>query len=301
MKKLTLLLFIMTICINITALKIGEKEYSLEELKKFEQKDVKTSYEKRGELRKNTWTGIPVQNLLEKTNLWSENSEYVFQSADNYLVRLYSEQLPVDKAIIALKKDGEELDEEHVRLIVKDMRDMFWIRGLATISRTEPNEIIPPEYVFNAVNFIKVYEFNNDPGRFKEKTGYKLSDFLSKAFPRVEGEFTVFGKDGVNHTLDFDQFLTSARVLKEDNSFSLKSEDIPGGMWIKNLICIIKDDRAVFFANNFNDVRQILSNLFAQKNLVYKSYLNIDNEEKKLIKSEEAESWEKALMFQHLQ
>ncbi len=282
---------------NIAALKVGSKEYSLEALKKLDQQKVKTEYEKRGELRKNTWSGIPVKLLLKESDIWKDNSEFVFQSADNYLVRLNSEDLPSDKAIIALTKDGEELDEEHIRLIVKDMRDMFWIRGIAKISRTEPNEIQLPEYVFNGENFIKIYNFDNDPGKFKNDEGYKLADFLNKAFPSTEGEFTIFGKDGVNHTLDFDQFLKNARILKDEKSFSLKSEDMPGGMWIKNLICVFRNNRVIFFTTNYEEVESVFAKIFDNKKLEYKIYMNLENSEINIDKGEEAELWKNALLF----
>ncbi len=301
MKKLIILLIAMIFIININALKVGEKEFSIEELRKFKQQQVKTEYQKRGELRKNTWEGVSVKLLLEEADLWKPNTELVFQSADNYLVRLSSENLPEDKAIIALVKDGVNLDNEHIRLIVKDMRDMFWIRGVAHIYRTEPNKINYPEYVYNGVNFISVYNFNNVPGKFKNAEGYKLSDFLNKAFPATEGEFTIYGKDGVNHTLDFEQFLENAKVLKDENSFSLKSVDMPGGMWVKNLICVFKDNRAVFFTDDFKEVNTVLKNVFSDKKINYKFYMSTENKENSIEKGKETKLWKSALLFRHLQ
>ncbi|MCF7794495.1 MAG: molybdopterin-dependent oxidoreductase [Candidatus Cloacimonetes bacterium] len=252
--KFKIIFFLLLITFSLSSITLidGKKshEISLEQLKTFQQKKMETHREKNGKVKVEKWTGVALLNILQEFQI-TDYDQLRFTSEDNYQVRLTKTEIEDYKPIIALKKNGKPLNEDKIRLIVPQIRDMFWIQGIAEITTEQLNEMPLPYTIFTAESILKEMELIADPTPFKDMSGYFFIDFVDDVFPMLRGEFLLISSDGVSHKLDFDKYLKNAVLIFDAGKYNLQSPDMPGGMWIKNLAYIQMFDRVIFFRDQF--------------------------------------------------
>jgi len=160
-------------------------------------------------------------------------------------------------SILALERNNKILDADQIRLVVPHMRDMFWIQGISNI-RTETIANIPfPHTIYFAEPIIQNTQIKTELPPFVEVTGYTFPEIMVQAFPFLKDEVLVVGKDGVKHNLNFAKYLKNAVLIKTNDSYDLRSPDMPAGMWIKDIAYIQIFDIAVVFKDHFESLSHV--------------------------------------------
>jgi len=129
-------------------------EYELKNFEQFESVEIHTFREKKSEKITENWKGIALIQILDKFNI-KDYRELKFLSSDKYLIRLQKEDIINFNPIIAIFRNGEKLPEDKLRLIVPEMRDMFWIQNLERIEAVTNTDTSLPQTIFVAENILK--------------------------------------------------------------------------------------------------------------------------------------------------
>ena len=257
MKKL-MFFFVLIVFVKLSSITIIHKnnEYDLKSFEQFELVEIKTIREKKSEKITENWQRIALIKILNKFQI-EDYQELKFLSTDNYLIRLKREDIINFNPIIAIYRNGEKLPEDKLRLIVPEMRDMFWIQNLERIEAVINTDTSLPQTIFVAENILKNKPLRTNLKPFINVIGFKFYDLVSDIFPILHNEFLLIGKDGIRHKLDYEIYLKDAVLVLEDGNYDLKSPAMPAGMWIKNLSYIQTDDRAILFLQKFESWTEI--------------------------------------------
>ena len=259
MKKVFILIGItIMICSNLFAFEIINNDQivkiSLEEIKSHEMITLNTERNKGGVIKNDEWRGADLISILEENNI-TDFDLLKFHSSDNYMVRISKEQLTKHKPILAIFRNNEELDEKSLRLVAKDLRDMFWIQGITKIKTESAFSQKFPHTIFFAEEVLKNTQMRNLLP-FKNAKGYTFSKLVNGIFPKNK-EFYVIGRDGVSHTLEFENYLSQAVLIYDEGKYHMKSVQMPAGMWVNDIAAIIVDSKAIIFNNQFDNIQQI--------------------------------------------
>ncbi|MDO9576550.1 MAG: molybdopterin-dependent oxidoreductase [Candidatus Cloacimonadales bacterium] len=257
--KLTIIILLITCSLASFNIIDGERtvEISLEKLQSCQQTGMETHREKNAKLIDDEWLGVSLKALLAEFQI-ADFDQLKFTSADNYQVRLSKQEIEEYAPIIALQRNGKALNEDKLRLVVSQIRDMFWIQGIASITTEKANEMPLPHTLFVAEKIISKLDIISEPKPFTNVSGYYFIDLVSGVFPMLQGEFLLVSADGISHKLDFDKYLENAVLIIDDNKLNLQSPAMPGGMWIKNLAYIQMFDRVVFFKDQINNSHNLI-------------------------------------------
>lgn len=260
MKNLILAL-LLVISVNLISFEINHNgtshQINLDKLGKFELHKIETTRNKDGKIKDDKWEGILLSDLLDNLNI--EGYDLLkFSSADNYQVRLTSTEIQEYSPILSLSRNGKQLSADKIRLVGADLRDMFWIQGIAKIETETYEKEKFPHTIYFAEEILKDKVRHAELKPFTDITGYRFGELAAEVFPNPEEELLLIGKDGVQHRLKYSQFLAEA-VLEyfEDGTFLMKSPQMPAGMWIKNLAYIQGGNKAIIFKNQFKNAEEI--------------------------------------------
>jgi len=260
MKNLFLAL-LLVISVNLISFEISHNgtihQISLEKLSKFELHKIETTRNKDGVIKNDKWEGVLLSDLLNNLNITGYDL-LKFSSADNYQVRLTRVEVTEYSPILSLHRNGKQLSAQKIRLVGKDLRDMFWIQGIANIATETYKEDKFPHTIYFAEAILKDKVRHAELKPFTGITGYRFGELAAEVFPNQDEELLLVGKDGVQHRLKYSQFLNEA-VLEyfEDGTFLMKSPQMPAGMWIKNLAYIQGGNKAIVFKNQFKNAVEI--------------------------------------------
>jgi len=227
-------------------------EISLEEIKSFRSLEISTEREKDGEVKNDTWQGSSLLDVLSKYSI-TDFARLQVIASDNYMVRYEQDEITDQSPILAYNRNGEDLSVEYLRLIAPEKRDMFWIRDIARILVEADTKLFRPEVIYIAENLLSAKPLRPDPHPFEDVEGYFCKDLLEGIFPMLEGEFMLIAKDGVRHSLDYNNYLAEAVLIFDEGNYALQSPQMPAGMWIKDLAYIQQDETAVLFVDQFTD------------------------------------------------
>jgi len=279
MKKIIVFL-VLSICLNLSSITIihQNNEFKIKNFEQFESVEIQTFREKKSEKITENWQGIALIQILNKFQI-EDYQELKFFSDDNYLIRLKRKDIINFNPIIAIWRNGEKFSEDKLRLIVPEMRDMFWIQNLERIEVVINTETIMPQTIFIAENILKNKPLRTNLKPFINVIGFKFIDLVQDVFPILQNEFLLTGKDGIRHKLDYETYLKDAVLVLEEGNYDLKSPAMPAGMWIKNLSYIQNDDRAILFIQNFESWTEI-NKILDWQNLPEK--IQITTEEKNI-------------------
>jgi len=264
MKNLILAL-LLVISVNLISFEISHNgtahQISLENLGEFELYKIETTRNKDGKIKDDKWEGILLSDLLNELNIMNYDL-LKFSSEDNYQVRLTSIEVQEYSPILSLKRNGKILSADKIRLVGAELRDMFWIQGIAKIETETYEEKKFPHTIYFAEAILRDKVRHAELKPFTGITGYRFGELAAEVFPNPEEELLLVGKDGVQHRLKYSQFLAEAVLEYFENdtktgSYLMKSPQMPAGMWIKNLAYIQGGNKAIIFKNQFKDAKEI--------------------------------------------
>jgi hypothetical protein len=228
-------------------------------LRKLPLRELQTTRDKKGETKIDIWKGVSLTALLTREHL-DPSSELRALSADQYQVLLDSKQ--VAGAILALEHNGQPLSENDIRLINPDIRDMFWIREIASIEvRETPRPPIVHE-MLRLDNILGNMAIRPELPKFPVSTGWRFCDLAFNVTDVPAGTWFLWGRDGVCQILDYTTYLQDAVIILDKGKIDLKSPSMPGGMWISDLAIIQKGETVLVSEKRFDslsDVAKLLS------------------------------------------
>ena len=263
-------------------------------LDSYERVEITTHRNKDGVEKNDNWVGVRLTDILQEYDI-SNYDKLCFISSDNYLVRVTKNDILNNEGILALVRNGKTLDDDHIRLVIPTIRDMFWIQDIITIKTESISDIPFPHTIFFAEPILLNTKIREELPPFVKVNGYTFPEIMSQAFPFLKDEVLVVGKDGVKHSLDYDKYLKNAVLIEHDNSFDLKSPDMPAGMWIKDLAYVQIFDVAVIFQNHFTSLKDV-NNILNWNSFPDEVILHFNEKTEKQNSSEEFKfgNWNKA-------
>ncbi|MDA3813074.1 MAG: molybdopterin-dependent oxidoreductase [Candidatus Cloacimonetes bacterium] len=227
-------------------------------LDSYEKVELATQRSKDGEEKNDNWIGVKLTDILQE--YWISNYDKLcFTSSDNYLVRVSKEDILNKEVVLALVRNGKTLDNKHIRLVIPEIRDMFWIQDISTIKTEFISDIPFPHTIYFAEAILRNTQIRDELPPFVKVNGYTFPEIMASAFPFLKDEVLIVGKDGVKHSLDYEKYLKNAVLVINGDSFDLKSPDMPAGMWIKDLAYVQLFDVAVIFQNHFTSLTEVNS------------------------------------------
>jgi len=225
-------------CIEIIN-KAGVSSYvSFASLKAHSLESFQTKRHKDGKDLIDNWQGISLQNWLREEKL-EDFQSIRFESDDRYMVRIHKAEMDTMPGWIALVQNKIPIDSTEIRVIFPKQRDMFWVRGIARIILEDYRPVPKPRQLFISENAFTKIPLLTDPTPFKDIKGYNFDSIMEDIFCDNEESVVLVSRDGLRIRLEYPKHLKSAVIeLTQDKKYNLKSPNIPGGMWLKDIVYI---------------------------------------------------------------
>ena len=140
-----------------------------------------------------------------------------------------------------------------LRLIFPALREMQWIKGLERVVLENFQPLIRPRRFYLMQETLKKYPLQQDPKPFVKTQGWFLSDILMDLSEAEEKQVILYSRDGLKQHLTYPLHLEGAILEKTaEGHYNLKSPQIPGGMWMKDVIYLQCDNYALISDDAIN-------------------------------------------------
>lgn len=254
MKYLLITAFSAAFCLNAIIIIDPQglsSEISFPELASLPRTEMKTIRYKDGQDRLDTWQGIRFDHWLQQRydQPWSVIR---FKSADRYLVNLNRAEFDTLECWLVFTENGRELDQGNLRIILPALRDMKWVRDLqrVVLENFDPLKL-PSRFEF--------LEQRLESGQINQKTlskedtkAYPFSALIPQGSSDDRIRVILYSRDGIKLSLEYPQHLAEAVLEVTDDGFNLKSPQLPGGMWLREIIFIQLEDLALISTQNLD-------------------------------------------------
>jgi hypothetical protein len=231
-----------------------EVNYNNAELHMLEQHEFSTSREKDGVVRLNNWKGIRFDHWLKQQGL-GEYLNIRFESADRYTVILSRAEFEGLESWLVMAQDNEAFANSALRIIFPTLREMQWIRDVHRIVLESFEPLSKPDRFLLMKPFLEAQTLHNEPAPFVNVSGWYFSEFLPKLSNHDSKSVVLYSRDGLKMNLEYPFHLETAVLVKnKDNTYDLKSPQIPGGMWIRDIIYLQCDETALIELNSINSL-----------------------------------------------
>lgn len=198
--------------------------------------ELKTTREKDGVVRHNTWQGIRFDQWLAEQNLGSFGT-IRFESDDRYLVSLSKAEFDSLESWLVVAQDSVRFDGYGLRLIFPALREMQWIRNLQRVVLEDFFPLPCPGKFFLMQPALASLKLHHEPKPFVKIDGWYIKDLLNKAGGDENCQVILMSRDGLKLSLNYPLHLEGAVLEKaDDHKLNLKSPQIPGGMWMKDIV-----------------------------------------------------------------
>ncbi|MDY0152082.1 MAG: hypothetical protein RBS43_07415 [Candidatus Cloacimonas sp.] len=223
-------------------------------LHKHPTQELKTHREKDGVIRLNNWLGFRFDIWLKEQNL-GEFGTIRFESADRYLASFSREEFFNMESWLVTAQDEVPFENNALRFIVPSMREMYWIRDLNRIVLENFNPLPCPTRFYLMKPYLNKLTLQKEPKPFMNIEGWYFKDILSGLNPKDVPQVILYSRDGLKQSLEYPMHLEGA-VLEntKENTYNLKSPQIPGGMWIKDIIYLQCDNEALIDQAKISDL-----------------------------------------------
>ena len=238
-----------------------EHNYTYEYFRKLPQTET-VSYRTKGDVaKKDTWKGYRFDKWLQTMDL-GKYGNIRLESEDRYMVSLTRSEIDTTECWIVFNRNGEDLDEANFRVIFPRLRELYWIKSPNLIVLEDFQALgLPKTFLFMSQQLHNL-ELCKDPEPFKDIWGYKVDNLFSKVFQVDAADVVMVSGDGLKIRLTYPKHLKGAILeLKDDDSLNLKSPQIPGGMWIGDIVYIQAGDIALISDMGRKQLIEIALNL----------------------------------------
>ncbi len=249
-KYLLLMALLNLVLLSLNALQIVRADgvaisYDNAELHKSELHELKTSREKDGVLRLSNWQGIRFDKWLKEQGL-GEYLNIRLESSDRYTVILSRAEFESIESWLVMAQDNEHFADNSLRIIFPSLREMQWIRDVSRIVLESFEPLSKPERFMLMKTFLDAQTLLKDPAPFVNVSGWYFSEFLPKLSGEEYKAVVLYSRDGLKLNLEYPFHLETAILVKNpDNTYDLKSPQIPGGMWIRDIVYLQCNETAL--------------------------------------------------------
>lgn len=228
-----------------------ETTVTLQQLKQYTLTEFKTHREKHEKIIDDTWKGVNLNELLKTLPTYDKVR---ITSADNYQVRLTKEEIEKNNPILALYRNNVELKENEIRLVISNMRDMYWIADISSIVVEKAYTFPTPSKVFIVESVLATERLQINPKPFKDVQGYRLSVLFAPILPIVKEPVRICTMDGIEQQLDYEQYLQEGVFVKNADNYELRSPSMPGGMWMKKMAYMQVGSNGFLIVSSYTDL-----------------------------------------------
>jgi len=220
-------------------------QYPYESFFRIQGRDFTTTKEVDREIIETTWKGILFDTWLKEQKL-GDFQRIRFVSSDRYEVVFNHAEWDTLSSWLAYSEDGKVFPHEQLRLIFPHLRSQYWVRDLIEIHLENRKEIPLPGKFIPMQDFFADQNLIENPKPFERIKGYRFDDFLSLLSDKPIKEIVLYSKDGLIQNLIYPAQLSGAVLeLSQSGSYNLKSPQIPGGMWMKDIVYLQCDEHAI--------------------------------------------------------
>jgi hypothetical protein len=221
-----------------------QREFDNALLHKHPTQEIKTSREKDGVVRLNNWDGFRCDIWLKEQNPGNYNN-IRFESSDHYQVNLSKSEFESLESYLVIAQDGVPFENNALRLIFPTLREMQWIRDLQRIVLEDFKPLPRPRRFYLMESFLAKQALIHEPKPFVKIDGWLFSDLLQPLSDLPEKQVILFSRDGLKQSLRYPYHLDGAVLEKAAEGYNLKSPQIPGGMWVKDIVYLQCDSGAL--------------------------------------------------------
>jgi hypothetical protein len=243
-------MLIMCVLAPLSALTIVDNrgvfhEYPYEQFFKLQAREFSTSKEVDGETVINTWKGIRFDTWLKEQKL-GDFAIIRFLSNDRYAVSFNKAEWDTLTCYLAYEGEGEIFPKEQLRIIFPHLRSMHWVRDVRQVFLENHKQVPLPVKFMPISKFFAGQEILRDPKPFVRLQGYRFDDFIGTLSDAPIKDVVIYSRDGLVQNLSYPAQLAGAVLeLTDDGKYNLKSPQIPGGMWMKDIVYLQADHHAV--------------------------------------------------------
>ncbi|HNX36916.1 MAG TPA: hypothetical protein PL124_04825 [Candidatus Cloacimonadota bacterium] len=245
MRKLLSIISILLLlgCGSLSALDIILKDgivknYPNESFSKLNPTEIITYRTREEGVRKDVWQGIRFDTWLRDNNL-RDFSTIRFESDDRYLVSFDKVAFDTTACWMVFQNDKEKFKPENYRIIFPNLMQNNWIRNISKVVLEDFLPISLPKKFHSMGSILSDLELVNNPSPFVDIQGYRFEDILKPLRTGKKADVVLFSDDGFKLRLSYPKHLKGAVLeLTEAGNLNLKSPQIPGGMWVKNIVYI---------------------------------------------------------------
>lgn len=215
------------------------------------RQEIETLRDKDGTARLDTWQGFRLDARLKE--MIDEPYTIVrFESEDNYMVNLSKAEFDTLACWLVFSRDGEALPNNGSRVIFPALRDMKWVWNPQRIVFEDFDPLGMPASFEFLDERLKEENLLDDPAPFTNTRGYYFADLLPKTSRGEACSVVLYSADGMKLSLEYPRHLEGAILEATDDGLNLKSPQIPGGMWLKDIVYIQIDDFALIHTGNLD-------------------------------------------------
>lgn len=225
-------------------------EYPYEHFFRLQGEDFETTKEVDKEIVTNTWKGIRFDRWLKEQKL-GDFARISFKSGDRYEVNFNRAEWDTLTCYLAYSGEGKIFPKEQLRIIFPHLRSMHWVRDVIQVTLDNAKQIPMPVRFLNWNKFFIDRELVKDPKPFKKIEGYPLDDFVGELSDAQVKDVVLYSSDGLIQNLSYPSQLGGAVLERDPNGkMNLKSPQIPGGMWMKDVVYLQVDQLAIISPNS---------------------------------------------------
>lgn len=253
--KNILILIIWGLLIPLTALNIIDidgvvHEFSYDYFFKIQAQEFSTFKEVDKEIVENTWKGIRFDTWLAEQK-FKDFANIRFVSNDRYEVKFNKAEWDTLTCYLAHTSEGKLFPKEQLRIIFPHIRSMHWVRDVQQVFLENYKEVPIPIKFLPLKNFFATQELVENPKPFVHMNGYCFDDFIFALSDLPIKDVLIYSRDGLVQNLRYPSQLAGAVLeLTESGTYNLKSPQIPGGMWMKDIRYLQVDYQALIDINN---------------------------------------------------
>lgn len=256
LRQLSLLLFLM-ISISLPALDIVLKDgvvknFPNESFSQLPTSEI-TTYRTREEgVRKDHWVGIRFDTWLRENGL-RDYSTIRFESDDRYMMSFEKVAFDTTACWMVFENDKEKFSPEHYRIIFPHLTQNYWVRNISRIVLEDFDPIPIPKKIYPMQRVTANLRLIVDPTPFVGISGYYFEDMMRYLKSGKKADVVFYSEDGFKIRLSYPMHLKGAVLeLTDSGMLNLKSPQIPGGMWVKNIIYIQINKTAMISESHLN-------------------------------------------------
>lgn len=225
-------------------------DYPYDQFFKLQAREFSTSKEVDGEQVINTWKGIRFDTWLKEQKL-GDFAIIRFLSNDRYAVSFNKAEWDTLTCYLAYEGEGKIFPKEQLRIIFPHLRSMHWVRDVRQVFLENHKQVPLPVKFIPIADFFEGQKLLSDPKPFVRMQGYRFDDFIGELSDAPIKDVVIYSRDGLVQNLSYPSQLAGAVLeLGDDGRYNLKSPQIPGGMWMKDIVYLQADYQAVIDTEN---------------------------------------------------